>query len=240
MHPSFDGLFVDLDRSDHVRQFESQLSSIGVATFALNDISEFVELGHSLGEVLIEDDTDDHGIKAVEPGACMAGAALHTDRASQLNPPNVAIVLCSQQSESGGESIFVDGRVVYNILQRESLGAIAALTTPNSCYFGHPGYSSLTSVFNQTPDGDTFIRFRMDENAFFQSTVVRHLPLFLRLLDQQAFRIRLASMQGYALNNRWFLHGAEASPMGRRSIHRLLLNSTSIKAGFVVPQSDCA
>jgi hypothetical protein len=64
------------------------------------------------------------GVLAGEYGFTNKGLGLHTDRAASFTPPTIVATLLLCQSDTGGESLFVDGREIITKLIRRSMDKV--------------------------------------------------------------------------------------------------------------------
>jgi alpha-ketoglutarate-dependent taurine dioxygenase len=244
MHNIFQKQFVDLSHPNHKSLIVDKLIQNGLATFGpLKSSEELRLLGTSIGEVLIEEDTDKNGMK-VETSS--VGCYFHTDRSSQQSPPNVAIIRCIKEADEGGRTILADGYQIFSILRKSFPETLKAFLRPGSACFGKESFESIGSIFNFNSDGTVYIKFRFDNYGFFSSSLIPHLPMLQKILEDNTISFKLNENFGYAVNNGRWLHGVSPSKgKEKRMINRVLVRSnqyTSIKQliplGFKVDYID--
>lgn len=219
----FQMCFVDVKKSTYHDEIIRKVTQQGIATFNISSRDQLREIAQGLGEVYVEDDTDETGVKVVHNSA--NGSRIHTDRSSHQEPPNVIIVWCQQQSEQGGDSIFADGKKIYDDLCENHPTSLQALSQPLSAYFGYPDYASAAAIFNRNADDSVFLKFRYDRWGYYSADAIPHLPNLFNLIEKHQFQIRLESGQGYVCANRRYLHGALAGQgQADRIVYRMIVN----------------
>ncbi|GHP00606.1 hypothetical protein KSF_106530 [Reticulibacter mediterranei] len=149
---------------------------------------------------------------------------LHTDGSSLPLPATLVILWCAEPALDGGQSLFVDGKYMYQLLFRHYPHVLDALITPNSAIFAGSASPLQSSILSQHANGNICIRFRYDSLGYYASPVCRVLPTFLDLLNQQTISFALAKHQGYILQNGRWLHGRTAF-QGYREMYRVLVHT---------------
>jgi hypothetical protein len=114
--------------------------------------------------------------------------------------------------------------------------ALADLSAPRCAFFGGAA-GHLGSVFERQPDGPIALRLRTDELARFSPQAQRWLPSLQQIIQRHAITFPLPPGAGYAVNNRWRLHGRRAFT-GHRAMRRVLVTphrGRPTPAGFEPP-----
>ncbi|CAM3939710.1 TauD/TfdA family dioxygenase [Nocardiopsis rhodophaea] len=195
----------------------AQIRETGIAGFlAQPDRGAFAHLAASVLRPYAHPDAGPDGITELRPvladaqtGQCgftRAGLQPHTERAGAAVPPHLLMLLCCAPADSGGETVLVDGHVVFARLAEHAPDALAELTRRGAAYFGGAtGYGG--PVFEQTPAGRWSLRLRLDALARFSPRVEPHLPVLLDAIDDAATEVRLCAGQGLLVDNTRWLHG---------------------------------
>jgi hypothetical protein len=190
---------------------------------------ELLLFASKLGSVVIEDDCDEFGIKTIRSQGGFKGTKLHTDRASQERPPEIVLIYCELRPSTGGESTYVDGKRLLEILSPE---VITAFSAEHSVCFGFPAYLRMTQVIKATGDGRHFIKFRMDRFGFYSTGLLPYLDTFVSAAKSLQEECSLESGMGIVYRNDRFLHGARPAPHGEGLMHRVLISDSSLRYGF--------
>lgn len=146
----------------------------------------------------------------------------HTDRSGLINPPKLLAFWIEHQSKIGGASLFVDGQQLFDEVSLQDPDAIKALTRPCSVIFKSEKGLIEGSIFHLQED-NFFIRFRFDRLVYLSPDVASVMPRFLEVLKRCTIKKRLASDEGYLIDNHRWLHG-RTHFSGARSAYRLLIN----------------
>lgn len=212
-----DGVAIKIDRPDHIGWVVDALRANGLAfVTGVADRASVLGLGRALVTVRPHPDGDPDGVTTIvqrtaavrHPG--MAGfsdreLAPHTDGSAVPQPPRVLIMACLRPA-SGGYSIMVDGRAVYEELVATDPAMLSALCEPRSVHFG-AGAGYAGSVFHRHPGGRVTIRLRLDNLARFSPMVGRYVDRLRVVLDRHVrFRQLGAGDACVLMNDRW-LHG---------------------------------
>lgn len=210
--------FYQYNQHDRIRQ---RIDSEGLALIEGLTPQTLLSLSRAFGPLLVQDDTDEHGIKTVDFDAAMLGSAIHTDRSNMVSPPPLVLIGCFEQADVGGQTLFCDGKVLAQHLQQGHPEAWRALSASQSACFGRPGYQHNSAIFSG--ESSIVLRFRTDPWGFYNAQVWSHLPTLLALIDAHTTSVRLEAGQGYLVNNLRWLHGACAGQGGRRHIVRTMI-----------------
>lgn len=119
----------------------------------------------------------------------------HTEGSAVRRPPRVLMLACLRPAETGGRSLLVDGRDLYDEIARTEPAMLAALSTPRSAYFGG-GSGHLGAVFQQTIEGGITVRLRLDELVHFAPMLVPSIDRLRTLIQQQAIPVDLREGPG--------------------------------------------
>ncbi|MET9265242.1 TauD/TfdA family dioxygenase [Amycolatopsis sp. NPDC004079] len=234
---------VDVTAEGGVGELAAVLACRGVALFdGVCDPRALRALADRLGIVKPHRDSDRTGLTVLtdrrESGAGRAGftnqpLAPHTDCSDQSRPPRLVVMACASPAPSGGASVLVDGQAVHADLAATAPEALADLSAPRGAYFGgSAGY--VGNVFETGSDGTLGLRLRLDKLARFSPQTQRWLPDLRAAIDRHTITLNLASGAGYAVNNRWWLHGRHGFT-GQRVMCRVLVDPRPewrIPAGF--------
>lgn len=231
---------VDAGSSDFAAQAVKQLEANGIVRVAgIRSVEHFIELGESIGDIDKGHPANDaQGVMRIFPREdtpagtySRSGLIPHTDSAGQLRPPAMIFLYCQEQASSGGESLLVDGRAVFQHLVADGKSeAIKALSTPQSCVWGMDD-KLPSSVFERTRDR-VRIRYRYDECGWFAAPAVQALPDLISSMKDNQVRFRLEPGEGYIIQNARWLHGRESFE-GNRELCRMQVNvSGRFAAGF--------
>lgn len=210
--------FHQYNQLDRIRH---SVDSEGLALIEGLTPQTILSLSRAFGPLLVQDDTDQDGLKTVEFEAAMAGSAIHTDRSNMVAPPPLVLIGCFEQATNGGETLFCDGKALAQRLQQNNLEAWRALSMPQSACFGRPGYQHNSAIFSV--ESSVVMRFRTDPWGFYNAQVWKHLPTLLDLIHAHTTSVRLEAGQGYLVNNLRWLHGARLGQGGRRHIVRTMI-----------------
>ncbi len=223
----FQKYLVDTSSKNFLINMTEQLKKVGFVTVDRIESSEkMLRIAESLGDILIQDDTNDRGIKGIHWPNGGAGSFYHTDRASMARPPNIVFVVCRKQAAEGGYSLFVDGKELHKILKTDHPGIVAKLFEPETTVYGFmPPHVSTGSIFNKSEDGSIFLKFRFDyKGGYFSSAILHYIPIFIDYVHKLSFSFQLQENQGYLVQNGRWLHGANPFH-GERAIYRIILHS---------------
>jgi alpha-ketoglutarate-dependent taurine dioxygenase len=223
----FKKFLVNADSQDFFANLTLQLQQVGLATVeGIDSAEKMVKIAESLGNILVQEDTDDRGVKIQHWSESGEGSFFHTDRASIPNPPNVVFVVCNKQALEGGNSIFVDGKELYQSLKKDRPEVLAKFFQLKTAMYGlTPPHISAGSIFNKSEDGGIFLKFRFDgRGGYFSSSILYDVPILIDYIHKLSFSFRLKENQGYFVQNGRWLHGSKAF-FGERMISRIILHS---------------
>jgi alpha-ketoglutarate-dependent taurine dioxygenase len=157
----------------------------------------------------------------------------HTDRSGVPEPPLLVMLTCVVPAEHGGQSVVVDGKLLYRVLAAEDEETLQILSRPRSALFGGAG-GYLGAILERDADARVSVRLRLDELSQFSPDVTRVIPRLVALAERHMLVLPLRAGQGYILNNSRWLHGRERFS-GTRTMFRVLGNplpDLAIRRGF--------
>jgi len=240
----FATFYLNIAGAQTEEQVAYALARNGMVTFdSIQSTGELLHLCSQLGTIVKHRDADEVGLTRIVKWCDLQPTdgyraftsfhlTLHTDGSSTADPATLVILWCAQPAEEGGISLFVDGKQIYQVLEREYPHVLQALTAPNSALFAGSEVPQYSSVFSTLADGTICLRFRYDSLGYYAAPVCSALPTFLALLDQHTISFTLQKRQGYILQNGRWLHGRTAF-RGVREMYRVLVRTdpaTSIGA----------
>ncbi|MGN9805586.1 TauD/TfdA family dioxygenase [Micromonospora sp. L32] len=237
---------VDLRDPDSTSRILNGLITHGIALFQGGiERNDLLCAARSLIRIRTHRDSDSDGVTTIaqRPAAKDGEASLagftdrqlwpHTDGSAVCRPPRVLMLACLRPAQIGGSSHLVDGRDLYDEIARTEPAMLAALSKPRSaCFGGGPGH--LGAVFEQTTEGRTAVRLRLDELARFAPMLALSIDRLRVLVEQLTIPVDLRECQGYVLvNDRW-LHGRTGFA-GNRLMLRIIgdpLPTHALPSGF--------
>lgn len=236
---------VDVRDPDSTARILNGLTTHGIALFQGGiERDNLLGAAQSLITIRAHRDSDSDGVTTIaqrpspRDGTSLTGFTNrelwpHTEGSAVCRPPRVLMLACLRSAETGGRSILVDGRDLYDEIARTEPAMLEALSTPRSAYFGG-GSGHLGAVFQQTTEGRITLRLRLDELVHFAPMLVQYIDRLRTLVQQQAIPVDLREGHGYILlNDRW-LHG-RARFTGNRLMLRIIgdpLSTYALPSGF--------
>jgi alpha-ketoglutarate-dependent taurine dioxygenase len=148
---------------------------------------------------------------------------LHTDGSSVPEPATFVVLWCAHPAETGGQSIFMDGKRLYQCLASHHPKILEVLSTPGSAIFAGMEPPLHSSIFSIVAEKKIYIRFRNDNLGHYTPAIMSILPGLLELLGHYSITFKLHENQGYILQNGRWLHGRTAF-QGQREMYRVLLH----------------
>ncbi|MBA2679309.1 MAG: TauD/TfdA family dioxygenase [Ktedonobacteraceae bacterium] len=217
-------------------QIAHDLARNGMITFdAIQSKEDLLHLCRRLGAIVKHRDADETGLTHIvkrEDIQFIKGyqaftnshLTLHTDGSSVPDPATLVVLWCVQPAEEGGISLFVDGKLLYQVLAKEHPLVLTTLTTPHSAIFAGAKAPLYSSVFSMPESGTVCIRFRYDGLGYYIAPACKVLPTFLELLNHYKISFSLCKHQGYIIHNKRWLHGRTAF-CGEREMYRVLIHT---------------
>lgn len=142
----------------------------------------------------------------------------HTDRSPLEHPPELLLNWVLEPSLKGGETILVDGELVYQQMFATNpeettllFEDIATFTDGINTYVG--------GIFSKNANNKIEIRFRNDNCVIFNKRAKNAIKHLISIIDQNRIQIPLQKGKGYLIDNRRWLHG-RSSYEGHRVICR--------------------
>src|SRR6266536_2008849 len=232
----FAAFYLDVTGDHTEEQIAHALAKNGMITFdAIRSKEDLLHLCTLLGTIVKHRDADRTGlthivkreyVQFIEGYQAFTDShlTLHTDGSSIPDPATLVVLWCAQPAEEGGMSLFVDGKLLYQVLAREHPLILRVLTTPHSAVFAGARIPLYSSVFSTSECGTVCIRFRYDSLGYYTAPVCDVLPTFLALLNQYKISFVLRKHQGYIIQNGRWLHGRTAF-RGERDMYRVLIHT---------------
>lgn len=145
----------------------------------------------------------------------------HTDRSGWDVPPRFLMSLLKSASETGGESLLVDGHRVLKAIREQDQHLYRLITSPKYASFrADDGTFVPRPVFDES---EGLLRFRFDDGIQLSASMVSALPKLQDTIFQNAFAVALKAGQGYIVDNHRFLHGRTLFS-GSRELLRVLVH----------------
>lgn len=132
---------------------------------------------------------------------------LHTDRSVASRPPTYLFLWCEKPAETGGETLLVDGRGVYQRLAHLNPDIFSAVTKAKSTIFASDGELYWGSIYERTEANKLVVRFRSDDLLFVSAEITSAIHAFRGVLESSSLVTQLEAGQGYILQNTRWLHG---------------------------------
>lgn len=227
-----DMLHVDLREPDPTVRIVAGLAMHGIAIFhGGTGRDDLLRTARSLVMIRPHRDSDYDGVTtitrrpALADGTSLAGFTNrelwpHTDGSAVHQPPRLLVLACVRPAQTGGGSLVVNGRALYDEIARTDPAMLAALATPRSAYFGG-GSGHLGAVFRPSAEGRIAVRLRLDGLARFAPALAPYLDRLRTLVRDHIVAVDLREGDGYILlNDRW-LHG-RAGYTGERLMLRVI------------------
>ena len=221
------------DTRDFTKNLKEQLMADGIVTLdKIQDVGEFISIANSLGDIVPHRDSEENGLtKIIDKHSAEKGylgfsnqrLRLHTDGSGMKNPTPVIMIYCEKPSISGGDSILVDGKKVYEELKATLPDFLKEIETDGSCIFMDGNKPRLSSIFSSVSKGYRRMRFRYDNLGFYSATTIPFMHASMEYLEALSFSIKLKKGQGYIIQNGRYLHGRSAF-VGDRVFYRALID----------------
>ncbi len=241
--------FTDLSEPSGQEQVVRKLREDGLAKFSgVADRAALRKIAERLLRVYPHPDSGPDGVTVVagsgddhRPGLAgftCAELRPHTDRSGVPEPPLLVMLTCVVSAEHGGQSVVVDGKLLYGVLAAQDEEILQILSRPRSALFGGAG-GYLGAIFERDADARVSVRLRLDELSRFSPDVTQVIPRLVALAERHMLVLPLRAGQGYILNNSRCLHG-RARFSGTRTMFRVLGNplpDLAIRRGFTPSSS---
>lgn len=222
---------------------KNSLSNDGIVFFnSVMDMDGFKAYGEKLGDIFCHPNSLKNGVTIVKTtndenikrklgnrGFSSSNLFPHTDRSTMLNPPNLLMFYCNEQSGVGGESILIDSKKIFeDIVKEGDEEFIKFIFKDRVVIFDDNITSYKGNIIEILKDGSFFLRFRNDAFSFFSPKYYAFLNHFYDVIDRHKIVVKLNVGHGYIVNNGRFLHGRMAFD-GVREMWRLLIYSNFLK-----------
>ncbi|KAL4888253.1 Clavaminate synthase-like protein [Aspergillus ambiguus] len=228
------------DLPSDIEAIRERLFRTGIAFIRDSGIDSLVMLGTNLGTV-IRPRNEQHpgtGISNIRYAPSLRGKGysseelfLHTDRSGWDQPPRVLISTLQKKSKVGGESIFVDTKLVIQTIKNQNPSLYSFITSSKHTSFRtEDGNFVLRPIYDEQSD---LFRFRFDDGIQFSASVILRVSELLEVMSRCAFHVSLEPGQGYVVDNHRFLHGRTAFT-GSRELLRVLVNIPTTRPRKVI------
>ncbi|PWY72697.1 Clavaminate synthase-like protein [Aspergillus eucalypticola CBS 122712] len=220
------------DPSD-IESIRASVFNNGIAFVEGCEEEALVGLARQLGQIVRprNEETPGSGVSRIRFASDLVGKGysseelfFHTDRSGWDEPPRILMSTLRSQSESGGESLLVDGQNVLNALRQHDEDLYNLFTNSKHTSFRA---DDGTFVPRAMVDRETGIfRFRFDDGIQMSASMVVGFAKLQDIIYQHAYLVSLRPGQGYVLDNHRYLHG-RASFTGSRELLRVLVRPSS-------------
>lgn len=194
----------------------------------INNDQLALDFSKKIGKIFFNPDADSYGITRVtnvdsksginKKGFTNVGLFPHTDRSSEVSPPDFVMLWCEKPAEQGGDTLLVDGKSLHDKLSFEDEDLFSALTKEKSVIFSSGDNFYHGSILEKKLK--TMIRFRYDELGYFNRKMIKYINKFIEQVEELSIKFKLNSGEGYIVSNTRWLHGREAF-IGERKYNRL-------------------
>lgn len=148
----------------------------------------------------------------------------HTDRSGWDSPPDLLITMLKVKSETGGETMLVDGQQVIDYIKAHNEDLYDLVTDSKySSFRADDGSFHPRPMYSQSSN---ILRFRFDDGIQLSASLIDRFTELRLILYEHAHAISLEPGQSYVVNNHRFLHG-RTSFTGSRELLRVLAYSHS-------------
>lgn len=199
----------------------------------LRDVSEkdFFSIGYRLGHVEMHPDADQTtGITVITSDSSnlsyedgRTAQLHHTDGTAVASPPNIVLLYCRVPAQVGGESLFADGRAVYEDL-RVSDPALLDAMKRFLVRFGDPRRAQVEAPIFECAEGTCVVRFRDDGYLTYPPELANRVQDIRDVFLRHGTTIKLAAREGYIALNKRVVHGRNAFEDDERTVLRLLVH----------------
>lgn len=212
-------------------EIKHTLEKHGVVFFTnINSIADGIKLGNQFGHIKANIDAKDNGITKISETTegknkknslafTQLGLYPHTDRSPLENPPKYLLNWTSTASVKGGNSLFVDGHKLYQLLKEYHPSTLQQLKEKVAT-FSDSINTRTDSIFSKDSQDNITIRFRNDNCVVFDDSVSKAIEILKKIIDQETVSIPLTKGEAYLIDNTRWLHGREPYE-GHRVIYRL-------------------
>lgn len=181
-----------------------------------NDI--FLSLSRWFGKVLDHEQANSQGVIPIRVmpnypeyvNTKNDDLALHTDGSFESIPPKVMALYCEVAAKQGGETLLVDGKLVYEYVAKTDPTGLIALFEPEAFSIKRDSRSATRAIFTENNDR-IYMAFRADNNANFSvhPKAVKAFNLIKNFVADSANQLifKLQPNQILILDNTRILHG---------------------------------
>ncbi|PWY88065.1 Clavaminate synthase-like protein [Aspergillus sclerotioniger CBS 115572] len=212
----------------------------GIAFVGGCDEDSLVTLANHLGQVVRprNEKTPGSGVSNIRFASNLVGKGysseelfFHTDRSGWDQPPRILMSTLRSQSETGGESLLVDGRKVLEALKQQDRGLYDLfISSKHTSFRADDGTFVPRAMFDEQAG---IFRFRFDDGIQMSASMVVGFAKLRDMIYESAYFVSLQPGQGYVLDNHRYLHG-RASFTGSRELLRVLVNPSTAGSEKVI------
>jgi alpha-ketoglutarate-dependent taurine dioxygenase len=161
----FQAFYVDISQKNATEMIQAELERRGLVTFdKVHSVEELRLFCSKLGKTLMHRDSDEYGVTRIINREMMlpedgyhaftnAALTLHTDGSSVAEPATLVVFWCAYPGETGGLSLFVDGKSIYQFLAAHHPSILQTLAKPRSAIFAGAETPLESAIFSKLPDG---------------------------------------------------------------------------------------
>lgn len=146
----------------------------------------------------------------------------HTDRSPMRKPPRYLLNWVQEAAQHGGETLLVDGWLLYEEMEKDYPKDLSILQT-SIATFTDGINTHIDSIFKKDERGVISIRFRDDDCVLFADDAKPSVDCLRALIRKNLLTFELKTGDAYLLDNTRWLHGRNAYT-GHRLICRLHIN----------------
>lgn len=194
-----------------------------------------MSLSKHFGNVIGHDRADKDGITEISNlegndgylGASYVEHPLHTGGVYSDEPPIIILLQCVKQSETGGDTILVSSKNIYDFLKKTNIEWLESLKNKNSVTIRRGNSEASRAIFdkNYLKNGSYMFSFRCDNVIEFDlkpSNLILPLAEIKKFIDNpdNQIRFRLKENQILVADNAAVMHARTAFP--EKSDRRLL------------------
>ncbi|MES0884308.1 TauD/TfdA family dioxygenase [Roseibium sp. SCP14] len=238
--------------SEKAEKFDAQamkedLKANGIYRFEFDSTSEVEDGLSRMGQLVNHPDSDGRLATQLEAtgkrdygrgqrGFSNCSLPPHTDQALRSPPLAYLALLCIQPAQVGGESLFVDSKLVYRRLSIEYPKFLEVLSNPEIIAHRFEDQFSSVPVFTALEDDRIIARVRFDELCYSSIAGIDAIQKLREIVEEYTVRISVKQNQGFVVSNSRWLHG-RSDFVGERKYLRYLVaanNQNDPNLGFSI------
>ncbi|KAL5360944.1 Clavaminate synthase-like protein [Aspergillus floccosus] len=213
----------DFGSPSDTEAIREKLFTGGIAFIRNSDMNCLTKLSNQLGTIVkpCNEQPTGTGISHIHHSPDLRELFLHTAHSGWDHPPRVLMSALQTKSTTGGESIFVDTKLVIKTIKEQNPSLYIFITSPKHISFRtDEGQFVPRPIYDEQAD---LFRFRFDDGIQFSASENSRAFELLDTMSRNAFYVSLEPGQGYVIDNHRFLHG-QTSTSGPRELLRVLIN----------------